>query len=137
VGPRTGLVKVKLSQCLIKYQAMKMYWASVGVAPRILNPSIRWKWVVIFTPRPLYPQYPLDSGLGGPQSQSGRGGEEKKSHHCPYRELKPGPPNDSDKIFRAVSMIDNRTTKLQTMRNYVTVGGHFVTISTTFDSHVI
>jgi hypothetical protein len=31
---------------------------------------------VSFTPRPLYPRYPLD-GLGGPQSRSGRRGEEK------------------------------------------------------------
>jgi hypothetical protein len=33
--------------------------------------------VVSFTPRPLYPQYPFDRGLGGPQSQSGPRGEEK------------------------------------------------------------
>jgi hypothetical protein len=38
--------------------------------------------VVSFSPRPLYPQgkspwYPLDRRLGGPQSQSGYGGEEK------------------------------------------------------------
>jgi len=35
--------------------------------------------VFIFTPRPFYPQgkspwYPLDKGLGGPQSLSGLGG---------------------------------------------------------------
>jgi len=40
--------------------------------------------VVSFTPRPLYPRgkslrYPLDRRLGGPQSRSGRGGEEKNS----------------------------------------------------------
>jgi len=39
--------------------------------------------VVSFTPLPLYPQgkipwYPLDRRLGGPQSLSGRGGEEKQ-----------------------------------------------------------
>jgi hypothetical protein len=39
-------------------------------------------WVVSFTPRPLYsrgksPRYPLDRKLGGPQSRSGRRGEEK------------------------------------------------------------
>jgi hypothetical protein len=50
-------------------------------------------WVVSFTPRPLYPegkspQYPLD----GNQSRSGRGGQEKKSHHCSCRELNPGHP---------------------------------------------
>jgi hypothetical protein len=41
-----------------------------------------------FTPRPLYPQgknpwYPLDKRLGGPQSRSGRGGEEKNSQPPP------------------------------------------------------
>jgi hypothetical protein len=44
----------------------------------------KWRWVVTFTPRPLYPQrnspwYPLDRSLGGPQSRSGCGGEEKIS----------------------------------------------------------
>jgi hypothetical protein len=33
--------------------------------------------VISFTPRPLYPQYPLDRRLGGPQSRSGQRGEEK------------------------------------------------------------
>jgi hypothetical protein len=40
----------------------------------------RWRWVVSFTPLPLYPQgknpfYPLDRRLGGPQIRSGRGGD--------------------------------------------------------------
>jgi hypothetical protein len=40
----------------------------------------------------LYPQgksalYPLDMRLGGPQSRSGRGGEEKNSRHPPGIEL--------------------------------------------------
>jgi hypothetical protein len=40
--------------------------------------------VVSLTPRPLYPHgkspwYQLDRRLGGPQSRSGRGGEEKNS----------------------------------------------------------
>jgi hypothetical protein len=39
-------------------------------------------WVVSFTPWPLYheeknPWHALDRRLGGPQSRSGRGGEEK------------------------------------------------------------
>jgi hypothetical protein len=47
--------------------------------------GIRWRWVVSFTPRPLYPRerkrpsYPLDRRLVGPQSRSGHGGEEKNS----------------------------------------------------------
>jgi hypothetical protein len=52
----------------------------------------RWRWVVSFTRRPLYPQgkspwYPLDRRLGGPQSRSGRGGEEKNSQPLPGVEL--------------------------------------------------
>jgi hypothetical protein len=48
--------------------------------------------MVSFTPRPLYPQeksfwYPLDMRLGGSQSQSGRGGEEKNSQPLPGLEL--------------------------------------------------
>jgi hypothetical protein len=44
--------------------------------------GITWRWVVSFTPRPLYPKgkipwYPLDRRLCGPQSRSGRSGEEK------------------------------------------------------------
>jgi hypothetical protein len=44
--------------------------------------------VFSFTSRPLYPQgnspcYPLDGRLGGPQSRSGRGGEEKNSQPPP------------------------------------------------------
>jgi hypothetical protein len=30
-----------------------------------------WKWAVSFKPRPLYPRYPLNGGLGGQHSQSG------------------------------------------------------------------
>jgi len=48
----------------------------------------RWRLSVSFTLRPLYPQgkspwYPLDRGLGEPQSRSGRGGEKKNSQPPP------------------------------------------------------
>jgi hypothetical protein len=57
---------------------------SEGIAPLILWLGTRWRWMVSFTPRSLYPQgkspwYPVDRRLGGPQSRSGRGGEEKNS----------------------------------------------------------
>jgi hypothetical protein len=47
--------------------------------------------VVSFTLRPLYPQgniawYPLNRRLGGPQSRSGLGGEEKNSQPLPVLE---------------------------------------------------
>jgi len=70
--------------CLTKYHAMRMYWGSGGIAPRILHLGTRWRWVVSFTPRPLYPHgkrswYTLDRRLGGPESRSGHGVEEKNS----------------------------------------------------------
>jgi hypothetical protein len=48
----------------------------------ILVLGTRWRWVVSFTPRPLYsrgksPRYPLDRRLDGPQSRYGRCGGEK------------------------------------------------------------
>jgi hypothetical protein len=46
----------------------------------ILDLGTRWRWVVSFTPRPLYsrgksPRYSFNRKLGGPRSQSGRYGE--------------------------------------------------------------
>jgi hypothetical protein len=81
-------VKVKLSLCLTKHHAMKTYWGSGSIAPRILDLCTRWRWVVSFTHRSLYPQgkspwYPLNKKLVGPQSRSGRGGEEKNSKPPP------------------------------------------------------
>jgi hypothetical protein len=80
-----GKGKGKVSPVLwTEHHAMKAYWGSGGIAPRTFDFGTRWRWVVSFTPRPLYPQgktflYPLDRRLGGPQSRSGRGGEEKNS----------------------------------------------------------
>jgi hypothetical protein len=56
--------------------------------------------MVSFTPRPPYPQgkslwYPLDGRLGGPQSRSGRGGEEKNSQ-SPHMDMS-GPLNPPGK----------------------------------------
>jgi hypothetical protein len=67
-------------------------WGSWGIALRILDTDTRWRWVVSFTPGSLYPQgksswHSLDRRLGGPQSRSGHGGEEKNSQ--PLSELKP------------------------------------------------
>jgi hypothetical protein len=48
----------------------------------LLDLGTRWRWVISFTPQPLYPWgkrswYPLDRRLGGPESLSGCCREEK------------------------------------------------------------
>jgi hypothetical protein len=63
---------------------MKAYgvWRSGCIDPYFLGLGTSWRWVVSFTPRPLYPRgkssrYPLEWWLGGPQSRPGRRWEEK------------------------------------------------------------
>jgi hypothetical protein len=73
---------------LTEHHAMKAYWESGGIALSILELGIRWRSVVSFTYRPLYPHgnspwYPLYRRLGGLQSRSGRGCEENKSQPLP------------------------------------------------------
>jgi hypothetical protein len=72
---------------------MKMCWGRGCIAPRILDLGTR-RSMVSFTPQPLYTRgkssrYPLDRRLGGPQSQSGRGGEEKNFQSSPGIETQP------------------------------------------------
>jgi hypothetical protein len=55
-------------------------WGSGCIDPHILDIGTTWKWVVSFTPRPLYPRgksprNSLDKMLGGLQSRSGSCGE--------------------------------------------------------------
>jgi hypothetical protein len=38
-----------------KHHAMKAYWGSADIATRILNLGTRWRLLVSFTSRPLYP----------------------------------------------------------------------------------
>jgi hypothetical protein len=45
-------------------------------------------WMFSFTPRPLYPRYPLDMKLGGPQNRSGQWTGEKSYH---YKDLNSDP----------------------------------------------
>jgi hypothetical protein len=77
-------LKVKLPLCLTEHHAMNAYWGSGSIDPYILDLGTRWRWVVSFTCRPLYPQgkslwYPLNRRLVAPQRPSGHGGEEKYS----------------------------------------------------------
>jgi hypothetical protein len=60
----------------------------------IIELVTRWRWAVGFTPRQLFPRekssrYALDRRLGGPQSPSGRCGEERNLLHLP--EIEPVP----------------------------------------------
>jgi hypothetical protein len=70
-------VKVTSSLCLTKHYAIKTYGGSGCIDPRFLDLGTSWRWVVSFTPLPLYPRvksplYPLDRRLGEPQRLSGR-----------------------------------------------------------------
>jgi hypothetical protein len=59
-----------------------------GIAPQIPNLGTMWRCIVSVMLRPLYPQYPLDSGLVCSQSRSGRSGEEK--YISPLQGIEPG-----------------------------------------------
>jgi hypothetical protein len=75
--------KVKLFLCITNYALRhEDVWGSGYTDPFILELGTSWRRAVSFTPLPLYslgksPRYPLDRRLGGPQSRSGRCGEEK------------------------------------------------------------
>jgi hypothetical protein len=75
-------VKVQLPLCFNLALLHGGLLGNGGITPLILDLGTRWRWVVSFTPCLLYPQgkspwYPLGRRLGGPQSRSGHGGEEK------------------------------------------------------------
>ena len=63
---------------------MKAY-RSRGIPPLILKRGTRWRLVVSFKLRPLYPQgkkkplYTLNRKLGGPQGRAGLSGDEKNT----------------------------------------------------------
>jgi hypothetical protein len=67
-----GKVVPVLSQALCHKDMGEWRYSST-----ILDLGTRWRWVVSFTPRPLYSRYSLDGRLGGRQSPSGRYGREK------------------------------------------------------------
>jgi hypothetical protein len=76
------------------WRRMGEFWYS----STILDLSTRLRWLVNFTPRPLYsrensPSYPLNRRLGEPQSRSGRCGEEKNLLPLPRIESRPSSPS--------------------------------------------
>jgi len=93
-------VKVNLLLCLTKYHAMKTdpvlnyhpmkaYWGNGGM--EALDGGEFSYISGCFAPV-KEPPCTLYRKLGGPQSLSICGGEEKISHHCPCLELDPGGP---------------------------------------------
>jgi hypothetical protein len=70
---RAVKVKVKLSLCLPKHHAMKTYWGSGGIAPRILDFGTRWgEWSALrpghFIPRERAPGTHWIWGWVGPRT---------------------------------------------------------------------
>jgi hypothetical protein len=68
--------KGNLSLCLAKHHAMKTYWGSGNIAPRMLSFGTGWRWVVSFTPRALYPRgkspaYSFNRRVSGSHSRYG------------------------------------------------------------------
>jgi hypothetical protein len=67
--------------CLIKHHNMKSFWGSGDTAPRTFNRGTRWKWVVRFTLRQLYPWGKEVDPRAGLDAVA----KIKKSHHCSCR----------------------------------------------------
>jgi hypothetical protein len=68
---KTHKIKFLIKNEVVPIRTMKAPRGSESTAPFILNPCTRCRWVVSLTPQPLYPRYPLNRWLGGPQSRSG------------------------------------------------------------------
>jgi hypothetical protein len=87
--------KVKLFLCWTNWALHhEGVWRSGCIDPHFLDLGTSWRWVVSFTPRPLYPRgksprYQLDRRLGEPQSHSGRSEEEKILDPTRTRSLTP------------------------------------------------
>jgi hypothetical protein len=60
ISEQTALISLKIVQNVkgkaVPVHAVKAYRGTRGIAPLILNLGTRWRWVVNFTPRPLYPR---------------------------------------------------------------------------------
>jgi hypothetical protein len=99
-----------------------MPWRHMGewrYSSVILDFGTRWKWVVSFRSRPLYlggngPMKPLGRRLVGPQTRSGRRGEEDKS--CYAGNQNPGRPALSPSLYR-LSYSDSSAFMPDTMKH--------------------
>jgi hypothetical protein len=82
------------------YHAIKIYWRSRGIVPRIINLGTKQRRVGSFTPRPLYHWYPSNGRICDLRADRyGRSGEKKISPHCTYRESNPDRPARSPIII--------------------------------------
>jgi hypothetical protein len=87
-GKKSPAFKVKMSPC---FNWAPRHEGVLGAEVQLhafSDLGTRWRWVVSFMSQPLYPQgkspwYSLDRRLGGSQTRSGRGGEEKNSQPPP------------------------------------------------------
>jgi hypothetical protein len=71
-----------------KHHSMKTYWGVEVQLHVFYDLGTRWRWMVSFTPRPLYPQgdsprYPFDRRLGGALSRYVHGVRWKNSQPRP------------------------------------------------------
>jgi hypothetical protein len=89
-----------------KGKKVKLSLWSGCIDPHFLDLGTSWRWVVSFTPLPLYtreraPPYPFYSRLGGPQSRSERYGEVKIFYPTGTRDpAPPGRPARSQSLYR-------------------------------------
>jgi hypothetical protein len=115
-----------------KYYVVKRYGGSGGIAPLILSLATRWRWVVSFIPVSFYPReksprYPLYWKLGGSQIRSGHsGGEEKKSHRSPCRELNPG--STARSLVSVMAELPRLLHSVEKLLNVYKEVPHFLTI---------
>jgi hypothetical protein len=71
---------------------MKAHWGSGGIVPRILDLGTRWRWVISFTSRSLYPQgktpgtHWIGSWVG---STAGMDAVVRRKIPSPYRDSNP------------------------------------------------
>ena len=84
---RLYLKKLTYKGTVVLIHATKAHRGSRGIAPSIHNLGSERRWVVSFTPLPLYPRkiipvaYSLKMRLGEPQPRSGRFVEKKHTWH--------------------------------------------------------
>jgi hypothetical protein len=98
---------------------MKAYGGMEVQLHAFFDLGTRWRWVVSFTPQPLYPQwkrnwYHLDRRLGGLQSRSGRGSEEKNSQPPPEIET-----YNPDRPARSLVTIPTELSQLLCLNKYM------------------